>query len=142
MRRRDALLLLALPAACFAEAAVATASAVAAPSIRGKLTQRDGKPTLELSDHRLIAVDGDESTRGVLKDNRLAGADLEAVGHFANPNLFMVDPIYTKALHVYKNGKRLSVSYWCATCSIRTYTPGTCVCCQAETDLDLQDDGK
>jgi hypothetical protein len=139
MRRRDALLLLALPAACFAEATSTTAGAAA---IRGKLTQRDGKPAIELSDHRPIAVDGDESTRGVLKDTRLAGADLEAVGHFAGPNLFVVDPIYTKALHVYRNGKRFSISYWCATCSIRTYTPGTCVCCQAETDLDLQDDAK
>jgi hypothetical protein len=139
MRRRDALLLLALPAACFAEAAAATVAA-AAPTIRGKLTQRDGKPALELSDHRLIAVDGDESTRGVLNDPRLAGADLEAVGHLTSPNLFVVDPIYTKAMHVYKNGKRLSISYWCATCSIRTYTPGNCVCCQQWTDLDLEDD--
>jgi hypothetical protein len=137
MRRRDVLLLLALPAACFAEAIGATAGSAVAPTIRGKLTERDGKPAIELTDHRLIAVDGDESTRGVLKDTRLAGADLQAVGHFASP-----DPIYTKALHVYKNGKRFSVSYWCATCSIRTYTPGTCVCCQAETDLDLQDDAK
>jgi hypothetical protein len=142
MRRRDLLLMLSIPAACFAEATTTTAGAAATPTIRGKLTLRDGKPALVLSDHRMIAVDGDESTRGVLKDTRLAGADLEMAGHFANPDLFMADPIYTKALHVYKNGKRLSVSYWCATCSIRTYTPGTCVCCQAETDLDLQDDGK
>ena len=142
MRRRDLLLFLAIPAACFAEAAATTAGAAATSTIRGKLTQPGGKPSLELSDHRMIPVDGDESTRGVLKDTRLAGADLEIAGHFASPNLFMADPIYTKALHVYKNGKRLSISYWCATCSIRTYTPGTCVCCQAETDLDLQDDGK
>ena len=69
-------------------------------------------------------------------------ADLEAVGHLTSPNLFLVDPIYTKAMHVYKNGKRLSISYWCATCSIRTYTPGNCVCCQQWTDLDLEDDVK
>jgi hypothetical protein len=142
MRRRDALVLLALPAACFAEAAASTAGSPAAPTIRGKLTQREGKPAIELRDHLFIALDGDDPTRGVLKDTRLAGADLEAVGHFVNPSLFVVDPIYTKALHVYKNGKRLSISYWCATCSIRTYTPGTCVCCQAETDLDLEDDAK
>jgi hypothetical protein len=142
MRRRDLLLLLALPAARLAAAAATTGEATSTPTLRGKLTLRDGKPTIQLSDGRLIAVDGDEPTRGVLKDTRLAGADLEAVGHFANPGLFLVDPIYTRALHVYKDGKRFSVSYWCATCSIRTYTPGTCVCCQAETDLDLQDDGK
>jgi hypothetical protein len=142
MRRRDALLLLALPAACFAGAAASLADTPGASTIRGKLVQGDDKPAIELTDHRLIALDGDESTRGVLKDKRLAGADMEAAGHFVNPNLFHVGPIYTKALHVYKNGKRLSVSYWCSTCSIRTYTPGTCVCCQEETALDLESDGK
>jgi hypothetical protein len=124
---------------------VAGFAAVAAPntrSIRGKLTQRDGKPALELSDHKLVALDGDEPTRGVLNDKRLAGADMEANGHFANPGLFTVDPIHTKALHVYKEGKRHTISYWCDTCSIRTYTPGICWCCQQETALDLQDDGK
>src|ERR1700686_3224378 len=112
MRRRDALRLLALPAACFAGAAASVADTPATTTVRGKLTQRDDKPALELSDHRSIALDGDESTRGVLKDKRLAGADMEAAGHFVNPNLFQVGPIYTKALHVYKNGKRLSISYW------------------------------
>jgi len=113
--------------------------ALAGAAIRGKLTQPKGKqPALEMSDHKLIALDGDEPTRGVLNDARLDGADMEATGHFASPGLFLVDPIHTKALHVYKGGKRFTISYWCATCSIRTYTPGTCVCCQAETDLDLQ----
>ncbi len=115
--------------------------ALATATIRGKLRQPDGKqPGLEMSDRKLIALDGDESTSGILKDTRLGGADLEATGHFANPGLFVVDPIHTKALHVYKGGKRYTISYWCATCSIRTYTPGTCVCCQAETALDLQEE--
>jgi len=139
MRVRDLLLLDLF-------AAVAGFAAVAAPktgnSVRGKLTQRDGKPALELSDQRIIALDGDEPTRGVLQDKRLAGVDLEAVGHFANPGLFTVDPIHTKALHVVKAGKRYTISYWCDTCSIRTYTPGPCWCCQQETALDLQDDDK
>src|ERR1051326_1830110 len=81
-------------AACFADGA-------ATPSIRGQLTPRDGKPALELNDHKLVPLDGDEPTRGVLKDKRLAGADLEATGHFTKPDLFLVDPIHTKALHVY-----------------------------------------
>jgi hypothetical protein len=124
---------------------VAGFAAVAGPntsSIRGKLTQRDGKPALELTDHKLVALDGDEPTRGVLNDKRLAGVDMEATGHYANPSQFTVDPIHTKALHVYKDGKRHTISYWCDTCSIRTYTPGICWCCQQETALDLQDDGK
>jgi len=111
-------------------------------SIRGALTQRDGKPAIELSSHKLIALDGDEPTRGILNDKRLAGADMEATGHFATPDRFVVDPIHTKALHVYKDGKRHTISYWCDTCSIRTYTPGICWCCQQETALDLQDDDK
>ena len=129
------LILLALSTACFADAPAAT-------SIRGKLTLRDGKPVLEVSANKVIPLDGDEPTRGVLKDKRLAGADLEAAGHFASPELFMVDPIHTKALHVYHDGKRHTVSYWCEVCSIRTYTPGICWCCQEETALDLQKEEK
>jgi hypothetical protein len=31
------------------------------------------------------------------------------------------------------------VSYWCDICTIRSYTPGPCVCCQKDTTLDLID---
>jgi len=58
---------------------------------------------------------------------------LAQVGHFE------VDPIHTRAMFVHKDGKRLTISYWCEVCYIRTYTPGTCVCCQKYTDLDLKD---
>jgi hypothetical protein len=129
------LILLALSAACYAGASAPT-------SIRGKLIQQDGKPALEVGANKLISLDGDEPTRGVLKDKRLAGADLEAAGHFASPGLFVVDPIHTKALHVYHDGKRHTISYWCEVCSIRTYTPGICWCCQEETALDLKEDSK
>jgi hypothetical protein len=120
----------------------AFAAAPATSSLRGKLTQQEGKPALELSGHKLVALDGDEPTRGILNDKRLAGADMEATGHFGASGLFVVDPIHTKALHVYKDGKRRTISYWCDTCSIRTYTPGICWCCQQDTALDLQDDDK
>ena len=127
------LILVALSAVCYADAPATT-------SIRGKLILRDGKPALELSANKLIALDGDEPTRGVLKDKRLSGADLEATGHLSSPDLFVVDPIHTKALHVYHDGKRHTISYWCEVCSIRTYTPGICWCCQEETALDLKED--
>jgi hypothetical protein len=123
-------------------AVAAFAAAPATSNIRGKLTQQDGKPAIETSSHKLVALDGDEPTRGILNDKRLAGAEMEATGHFTAAGLFMVDPIHTKALHVYKDGKRRTISYWCDTCSIRTYTPGICWCCQQETALDLQDDDK
>src|SRR5438128_8592434 len=99
MRFRELLILLALSVVtCYAAEPSAT-------SIRGKLTERDGKPALELSGHKLIALDGDEPTRGILKDKRLAGADLEAAGHYAGSDKFVVDPSHTKALHVYHGDK-------------------------------------
>src|SRR3989442_12824443 len=116
---------------CFAESGTIT--------VRGKLTHRKGKPpAIETVDHKFISLDGDAPTRGVLKDKRLAGMDLEVTGHFTGPDELQVDPIHTKALHVLKDGKRLLISYWCDTCSIRTYTPGQCWCCQQETALDLR----
>jgi hypothetical protein len=135
MRFRDGIVLLAFLAICFA-------ADPAASSVRGKLTQKDGRPALQSSGHKIIPLDGDEPTRGVLKDKRLAGADLEATGHFGKSDVFVVDAIHTKALHVYHDGKRHTISYWCDVCSIRTYTPGPCWCCQQETALDLQEDEK
>lgn len=74
---------------------------------------------------------------GVLNDKRLAGMDLEAIGHFESPEHFEVDPIHLKALFVHKDGKKYQITYWCDICYIRTYTPGPCWCCQKNTDLDL-----
>jgi hypothetical protein len=109
-------------------------------SLRGKLIRSsDGKPALELSGEKTVYLEGDEPTMGVLKDERILGRDFEAVGHFNSPGHFEVDPIHTRAMFVHKDGKRLTISYWCEVCYIRTYTPGTCVCCQKYTDLDLKD---
>jgi hypothetical protein len=111
--------------------------------VGGKLTQRDGQPpALETADHKLISLDGDVSTKGVLNDKRLAGANLEIKGHFAAADRFIVNPIHTHAMLVVKNGKHYAITYWCDTCAIRTYTPGICVCCQQETQLDLRDPDK
>src|SRR3979490_3314712 len=99
MRLRElALLGLLCAGACFA-------GSPAASAIRGKLMQQDGKPALVMSDHQIARLDGDDPTRGILNDKRLAGADLEATGHVAISGLFMVDPIHTKALHAYKDSK-------------------------------------
>src|SRR4026209_1679675 len=115
MRQLLAILLM-LSALCFA-------ADPATSILRGKLGQNGGKPVLELKDHKLIPLDGDEATRGVLTDKRLAGAALEATGHFDKADVFVVDPIHTKALHVYHGATRHTISYWCDVCSIRTYTP-------------------
>ena len=96
-------------------------------------------PALRTADGSIISLKGDDATMLVLKDERLAGADFEVVGHATGPADFQADPIHKKALFTYKNGKRLMVSYWCDVCYIRTWTPGICVCCQKYTDLDLID---
>jgi hypothetical protein len=121
-------------------AVASLAAAAESVSVRGKLVQQPGKPpAVETRDGKLIALDGDEPTRGVLNDKRLAGFDLEAKGRFTAPARFQVDPIHTRAMFVFKEGKARLITYWCDTCSIRTYTPGLCWCCQEETTLDLRD---
>lgn len=121
---------------------IATVFAATVPglSIRGKLTRSpDDKPVLEMSDHKLVYLSGDQPTLGVLNDKRLWGTDFEAIGHFNSPDHFEVDPIHLRAMFVHKEGKRLTITYWCDVCYIRTYTPGLCWCCQRYTDIDLRE---
>lgn len=103
--------------------------------VRGKLTP--GAPAALTGAGRRIELGGDDPTAAVLKDSRLADKDFEAVGRYTAPDKFVVDPIHTRNLFVYQNGKRLMVTYWCDVCYIRTYSPGLCWCCQAETEVDL-----
>jgi hypothetical protein len=132
MRFTCMLLWCGMAAACLAQSKPDT--------IQGTLVQTAGKPpALATADHRLISLDGDDATKGVLNDKRLAGFHLEAKGHFTAPEQFLVDPIHTKALFVHKDGHVKVITYWCDVCSIRTYTPGPCWCCQKETTLDLRD---
>jgi hypothetical protein len=120
--------------------AVSWAASVPGLSIRGKLTRSPGqKPALEVSPGKLIHLEGDQPTTGVLNDQRLWGSDFEAIGHFNSPDRFEIDGIHTRSMFVHKDGKRLMITYWCDVCYIRTYTPGTCVCCQKYTDLDLRE---
>ena len=130
--RRRSFLVLLVPAAL-------SAAAPPAATIRGTLVMQDGKPALKTSDGKLVLVTGDEDTTGVLKDTRLAGAEFELLGQFAESGSFAVNPIYTRAMYVHKDGKRLLVTYWCDVCAIRTYTPGICWCCREDTALDLRE---
>lgn len=119
---------------------VCTAIAADKTALRGHLVQAPGKPpALETKEHGLVALSGDESTAAVLNDQRLAGADMEVLGHFDAPGRFLVGPIHTKAMFVHRNGKRYLVTYWCETCAIRAYRPGLCMCCREEMALDLQE---
>ncbi len=109
---------------------------------RGKLRQAEGQvPALEFSDGRRIALAGDDDTLGVLRDPRLKDFDFEAGGKFSGSDSFAIDPIHTRSLFAYQDGKRLMVTYWCDICYIRTYTPGKCWCCQEWTELSLQPPG-
>ena len=108
-------------------------------TIRGKLNVNSaGKPVL-MSDGRNVQLEGDPATTAVLKDKRVDGMDLEAIGHFRASDVFTINPIHTKAMFIHKNDKRLYITYWCDVCSIRTYSPGKCWCCQEETELDLRE---
>lgn len=107
--------------------------------MRGKLVQRENQtPAIETAEHKVIVLEGDESTEHVLHDKRLAGLELEVRGHFSAADHFQVDPFHTHAIHVMKDGKRFLVTYWCDVCSIRQYEPGPCWCCQRETALSLR----
>jgi hypothetical protein len=112
-------------------------------TLRGKLVLADGKPpVLETAEHKLVTLDGDEPTRKVLGDQRLNGFEVEAKGRFTARDRFLIDPIHTHGMLVRQDGKLKMVTYWCDTCSIRSFTPGPCVCCQKETTLDLVDPDK
>jgi len=121
-----------LPALAWSEDAPVT--------LRGKLTQDPGQdPVLTVEGGKRIKLEGDEQTAGVLRDERLKDIDFEVMGHMEGPTTMKILPIHKRAMYVHQNGKRLFVTYWCAVCSIRTYTPGVCWCCQDQTALDLKE---
>jgi len=112
----------------------------ATETLRGKLSIREGKPaTLETTSHKIVQLDADDTTLKVLADPRLNGFEVEAHGRYAGPNRFVINPSHEHSMLVRKDGKLKLVTYWCDVCSIRSYTPGPCVCCQKDTALDLRD---
>ena len=117
---------------------VLRAETPSATSLRGKLHAGD-KPVLVLPDGRRAELSGDAETELVLNDSRLDGIDFEVVGKWESAQRFAINPMHLRAMFVHQGGKRLFVTYWCDVCSIRTYTPGLCLCCRKETDLDLRE---
>jgi hypothetical protein len=111
-------------------------------TLTGKLVLAAGKsPVVETSTRQTILLDGDDSTRRILADQRLDGFTVQAKGHFTAPGRFLIDPIHTRAMMVRLDGKLKMITYWCDVCNIRGDTPGPCPCCQKETLLDLRDPG-
>jgi hypothetical protein len=125
--------------ALFAWIAVAALPLRAASArLRGVLKQ---SADLETGDGKRIRLEGDTETSAVLRDKRLFGSDVEAVGEWSGEGRFRIEPIHESGLFVLRDGKPLLVTYWCEVCAIRTYTPGVCMCCQEETALDLREPG-
>ena len=94
---------------------------------------------LSLPDGAAIPLRGDAPTMQVLADDRLNGVDLQISGQRNASGAIDIGPIHTRAMKVLRDGKALLITYWCEVCSIRTYAPGICVCCQDETALDLRE---
>lgn len=133
MRRRNFLFVASscLPFCASAAAASQTISGVL-------ILLRPAKPALQSAD-RTLAIHGDESTMGVLLDKRVRGLTFQLTGVLETSGTLEVGPIHTKSMVVLKDVRKLFVTYWCDICSIRTYTPGICWCCQEETELDLRE---
>jgi hypothetical protein len=129
--RRHFLLAVVASPVCFGQ--------VKAESIlSGRLVQ-SGNPAFLTSDGKTVTVSGDDPTNKILNDSRLNGRGFEAKGHAQGAGSFTIDPIETRPMVVFDGARRLRVTYYCDVCSIRTYSPGPCMCCQAETRLDLID---
>ena len=95
MRRLHFILLAIFTSLSFADSPKAAEAPAA--TVHGKLMQREGQtPAVETADKKLVILQGDGSTEHVLHDNRLAGLDLEAKGHFTAPDHFQVDPFHTR----------------------------------------------
>ncbi len=130
---------------CLCLLAIAVGSLAAADvhsidTLRGKLHIQPGQPaTIETADHGTIKLEGDDTSTKLLGDERLNGYEVEVKGHFAAPDRFLLAPSHTHSMMVRQNGRLKLITYWCDVCSIRSYTPGPCVCCQKYTALDLLD---
>jgi hypothetical protein len=118
-----------------AAAGVRAFSAESPSIVRGRLST--GSPARLSTDSGVLDLDGDAPSLLVLADSRLDGVKFEASGTMGGAGKFRVDPIHKRNMFVLERGKRLMISYWCEVCSIRTWQPGTCLCCQDETQLDL-----
>lgn len=106
---------------------------------RGRLRQAPEPPVLLTPAGEVIALESDDPTQKVLHDPRLKDMDFDVNGVFLAPGRFRIAPIHERAVFVWRNGRKLIVTYWCATCSIRAWVPGPCQCCQEDMALDLRD---
>ncbi len=107
-------------------------------SLRGRLRSVGAECVLE-GPNGPVVLEGDAGSISVLRDERLRNDEFELNGQTTEQGRFRIDPIHTRAIFVWRGGRKLVVTYWCAVCSIREWTPGKCRCCQEEMDLDPRD---
>ena len=106
--------------------------------VRGKL--RTGTaPAVEIPGGLRTELVTDKSSARVLVDRRLEGLEVEVSGRQIEPGRFEIGPFHLSPVRVIRDGKRLVITYWCETCSIRSLFPDLCVCCWEPTDLDLRE---
>jgi hypothetical protein len=119
---------------------LARVRADARPSIAGRLQPVvNGNSSIQTTGGRLVRLDGDTSTKAVLRDPRVIREDFLALGEWKSKDLFQIDPIHLKAMFIRRGGEQLVITYWCEVCAIRTYAPGRCQCCQEDTAFDPRD---
>lgn len=98
-------------------------------AIFGRLVARDGKtPTLHLENKDVPLVSEKRSIAETLRDSRLSGRELKAVGHVKADGSFEVREFF-----VVRPDALYRVIYHCDVCNITTFSPGDCMCCQAPT---------
>lgn len=126
--------------ALFLSLPLTQARAATRPSIAGRLQPAVGEGlSIQTTDGRQVHLDGDTSTKAVLRDPRVIREDFLALGEWKSKDLFQIDPIHLKAMFIRRGGKQLVITYWCDVCAIRTYAPGRCQCCQEQTAFDPRD---
>jgi len=121
-------------------AAAFLGAAAETQTLDGNLVIAEGQaPLLEMAGHKLIHLDGDETTRSVLTDVRLNGFTVQAKGHFTAPDKFLIDPSHTRSMLVRQEGRLKMITYWCEVCHIRAYTPGRACAATAKPRWNLRD---
>ena len=76
----------------------------------------------------------DVRSRGFFMDKRLRNRPME-LHVYRYPGLPFVRVIN---VYSFKGAKKYKVDYWCTICSITTFQPGPCPCCQDEIELREQ----
>ncbi len=108
---------------------LSAARAAEQPGVQGKLIIKNGVPAILESDGKELRLrSADDSIADTLADPRLSGRELKLVGRTSPDGMFQVEDFY-----VVHGNTLFRLIYFCDTCHITTFRPGTCMCCQQPT---------